>query len=655
MNFVEKVQFQNYRNLEKFELKLNDFSCLIGKNGIGKSNILKGISIFEESVISKSTKNAKHNFSEDQSITYHLHIQNPQIEPVRRMGLLIEFQPGKYIIEKNEKETKLLESNIRFSYTEDTKLVELKYPVPLDLIQITEKYIKTHPKIKFLKKMLDNFRKANSSFIFTDYIKNFENLIEFENYNEYLIGNLKGKFKGFSISQRHISGGGSSGAFKPISSLLFSNFGVYRRLNLIFRLLTPKPETLFDENIDLTRDLITEIIPISVFIKNKSITFDKLLNYDQITQANFFNELSNEMSDFIKKYDYIWNKKEIKFDITSKNNLIIRIIHLNGKQLKFEDLSSGEQWLLHFIFNIYDFLAKDSVSGIILIDEPGFNLHPGAQISILKILKQLSKKSQILYSTHMPFLIDFENWESLLLLDTNSDGNLYVNYEKVNLLKNLNAILGIPKNHLFLNQNKYLLCEGLSDKKLFQTLIKYMLADGEKIIFEDNSQIIDVGGAGFSKSFAESCSKLPLKNFIVILDSDEIGQRCFKHFLKKNLQNYVILLHKLNSDEEKIENVELEDFIPSDIFKKGIEKYLKSNKQFTVGNGIIKRIDESPIENHQSRVIGSLEKSDLIFSKIDFMNEICSMINSDNYIQFDLLISILKQASKKLKEFINQT
>ena len=96
---------------------------------------------------------------------------------------------------------------------------------------------------------------------------------------------------------------------------------------------------------------------------------------------------------------------------------------------------------MHFIFKIYDFLANDSVSGIILIDEPGFNLHPGAQISILKILKQLSKNARIVYSTHMPFLVDFENWESILLLYNNTEGNLYANYEKVNLLKNLDYCL----------------------------------------------------------------------------------------------------------------------------------------------------------------------------------------------------------------------
>jgi predicted ATP-dependent endonuclease of OLD family len=655
MNFVEKVQFQNYRNLEKFELKMNDFSCLIGKNGVGKSNILKGISIFEKSELDKSTKNAKHNFTEEQSITYHLNIQNPQIKPVRRMGLIINFQPGKFVIEKNEKESKLLKSNIRFSYSEETKLVELKYPTPLKLVSITENYIKTHPNIPFLKKMLKNFRNESAIFVFTDYIENFQELIEFEEFHEYLSSRLEYENQGFNLSQRNKSGGSSSSTFTPISPLLFRNFNEFYRLNLLFRFITPQSEILFDENIELTREMIIKIIPISVFIKNRGITYNELRSYNQITQVNFFNEMSKEMTKFIKNYDYIWDKKEIKFDITSTNYLTIKIYHLNGNQLKYDDLSSGEQWLLHFIFNTYDFLTNDSISGIILIDEPGFNLHPGAQISILKILKQLSKKAQILYSTHMPFLIDFENWESLLLLDTDIDGNLYVNYKKVNLLENLNLSLGIPKNHLFLNQNKYLLCEGLSDKKLFQTLIKYMLEKGEKMIFEDLSQIIEVGGAGFSKSLAESCSKLPLKNFIVILDSDKIGKRCYKHFQKKNRQENVILLHKLNSKGGKIENVELEDFIPSKFFSKGLKEYFKSNKQTKEVNLIIKELDKSPIENYHSRVIKSLEKSVLVFSKIDFMNEICSMINSDNYNQFGSLISILKQASEKLKEIINQT
>ena len=42
---LEKLSLTNFRNHQKFELELGEITVLIGKNGIGKTNILESIGV----------------------------------------------------------------------------------------------------------------------------------------------------------------------------------------------------------------------------------------------------------------------------------------------------------------------------------------------------------------------------------------------------------------------------------------------------------------------------------------------------------------------------------------------------------------------------------------------------------------------------------
>ena len=69
-------------------------------------------------------------------------------------------------------------------------------------------------------------------------------------------------------------------------------------------------------------------------------------------------------------------------------------------------LGSGFLWFFTFLLNL-ELLGEWSTPLLLLIDEPATPLHPSAQRRTAKLLDELARKHQVIYSTHSPFLIDW--------------------------------------------------------------------------------------------------------------------------------------------------------------------------------------------------------------------------------------------------------
>src|SRR3989442_1579282 len=76
--------------------------------------------------------------------------------------------------------------------------------------------------------------------------------------------------------------------------------------------------------------------------------------------------------------------------------------------IKLEERSKGFQWFFSFdLMFMYESkgLFKDCV---ILLDEPGLYLHPDAQRDLLRRLEEYARENTLLYTTHLPFMIDLQ-------------------------------------------------------------------------------------------------------------------------------------------------------------------------------------------------------------------------------------------------------
>lgn len=111
--------------------------------------------------------------------------------------------------------------------------------------------------------------------------------------------------------------------------------------------------------------------------------------------------------------DFLGHWKQNKVEITARpegNKLIFGIKELDTVDFyKVEQRSKGFQWFLSFYLRLNRYAGDNA---ILLIDEPGMNLHPVAQKDVIKTLAEKSQQGmQIIMSTHSPVLIDSEHLE----------------------------------------------------------------------------------------------------------------------------------------------------------------------------------------------------------------------------------------------------
>ena len=85
------------------------------------------------------------------------------------------------------------------------------------------------------------------------------------------------------------------------------------------------------------------------------------------------------------------------------------LVKTNEHTTYITERSNGLKWFLNIFI---DLLSKNlgDENIVYLLDEPGIYLHVNAQRELLMLLKNLCNNgSQVLYTTHSPFMIDTEN------------------------------------------------------------------------------------------------------------------------------------------------------------------------------------------------------------------------------------------------------
>ena len=142
-------------------------------------------------------------------------------------------------------------------------------------------------------------------------------------------------------------------------------------------------------------------------------------------------------------------------------------------------------------------IQEDNTSNyILLLDEPGLNLHASAQADLLRFLQDLSDDYQIIYSTHSPFMISPENLDRVRTVLETDKGSVIsdsIQEKDPNTLFPLQAALGYDiAQNLFVSK-KNLLVEGVSDLIILTALSGILESDGRTGLRFD-IKIVPTGG-----------------------------------------------------------------------------------------------------------------------------------------------------------------
>lgn len=214
---------------------------------------------------------------------------------------------------------------------------------------------------------------------------------------------------------------------------------------------------------------------------------------------------SNKITNEIFKYWSTNKNLDIEFKIQNTTNpqgqpekiLDIRVKSQRHKiTLPLDRRSKGFNWFFSFIIWFSKIQADKNSDYVLLLDEPGLNLHASAQADLLRFFDDLSKKYQIIYTTHSPFMVETEHLDRVRTCFETEEGTIIsdsIQEKDPNTLFPLQAALGYDiAQNLFVSKNN-LLVEGPADL-IYLTLISSILEAEKRTFLKENITIVPVGG-----------------------------------------------------------------------------------------------------------------------------------------------------------------
>ncbi len=254
--------------------------------------------------------------------------------------------------------------------------------------------------------------------------------------------------------------------------------------------------------------------------------------------------------------------------------------------IELEERSKGFQWFFSFDL-MFMHESKGTFEGcVVLLDEPGLHLHPEAQKDLLDRLEYYAEGNTLLYTTHLPFMIDLNHPDRIRVLKETDDGiivttNLVESPPEATLV--LQAALGMKYSQSFLIAKRNLVVEGVNDYWILTELSNLLRRAGEEGIPED-VRVTPGGSASQAVHVATFMIGQEL-DVVALFDSDNAGRGSRDELIKNWITRYttanagVILL---GDAVEADSDFALEDLFPekfiTDIVKDAYSKQLAATE-----------------------------------------------------------------------------
>ncbi|HBE19231.1 MAG TPA: hypothetical protein DDW51_16895 [Cyanobacteria bacterium UBA11367] len=124
----------------------------------------------------------------------------------------------------------------------------------------------------------------------------------------------------------------------------------------------------------------------------KASEVQEVLNYWAENEPDKFDEVSKELEKYLN----------IKLSRARQGEGIVKILESNGKEMPLSSMSDGTLRLIAYLILLY----QSEIPSLIGIEEPERNLHPGLLKDVASIMKRLSKRTQVIFTTHSSQLLD---------------------------------------------------------------------------------------------------------------------------------------------------------------------------------------------------------------------------------------------------------
>ena len=213
--------------------------------------------------------------------------------------------------------------------------------------------------------------------------------------------------------------------------------------------------------------------------------------------------------------------------------------HKNIGMIPLEEQSKGFQWFFSFDMHFMHDSAGTFEGCVLLLDEPGLHLHPGGQADLLERLDAYANKNTLLYTTHLPFLVDLREPERIKVISQTKSGAVVsddLGGTQADERLTLQAALGMRAQQSYLVSDRNLLVEGVHDYWII-TALSNLLEREERAGLPADVLITAAGGAPEIIPTATFMIGQNL-NVVALFDSDSAGKIAEEKLCNKWITRY---------------------------------------------------------------------------------------------------------------------
>jgi predicted ATP-dependent endonuclease of OLD family len=207
--------------------------------------------------------------------------------------------------------------------------------------------------------------------------------------------------------------------------------------------------------------------------------------------------------------------------------------------LPLEEQSRGFRWFFSFDLRFMHDSGGTFAGCVLLLDEPGMHLHPGAQDDLLRRFDAYARENTLIYSTHLPFLVDIRDPNRIHVMKERDDKSMTVSDDLATCGPDerltLQAALGMKASQ-DVAAHKILVVAG-SDELFILTALSSLLERSGKVGLADDIAIV---AAGSTSAIVYRTAFLVGQGLevVALFDSDDVGRAAQAMLRTKWLSHY---------------------------------------------------------------------------------------------------------------------
>ncbi|SFT04381.1 AAA family ATPase [Halostagnicola kamekurae] len=306
------------------------------------------------------------------------------------------------------------------------------------------------------------------------------------------------------------------------------------------------------------------------------LTPDELEHIDPGETHRRRQEVEERLNNDLNRH-WVQGEIEVQIELTS-SQVGLQIYDETGEHTVPSDRSTGFRWFLSFYLSILAGENSKVDKNILLLDDPGVHLHPYGLKRLRESLDSFGEETQLVYSTHSPFLLESNEIDNIRLLKRESSNGTQV-YSLLeapdpvdrDALAPVRTSLGATMAESLFTGSATVLVEGVSDKYYLEGFSDFFAGD-RKLSLKPGTNIIDVSGSK-AVYFAKLVDAEGFE-FVILLDDDNGGSNQYENLIDSGISSdKVVFVSDAIDRELEADAITIEDLLPPELLYREVSDH----------------------------------------------------------------------------------